>query len=535
MRLSIVPQRDASWPPLAWLAICRAGEPTIRLRHGDRVEIRDQWFCEAVWDGDFAAGDFDTTDLVFGSGGRLRDGECVFVSSGCTVDRLQYLWKDDELYVSNSLACLMACAAVEPDLTFDDYPEFFRSITRGIDDYQRSLPVRNGASGVELVYFRNLVWNGLHVLERHKPDPVRDFTAFDLYRQFLSSALGRIASNMADETRRHRYEMIGALSSGYDSTTAAVLAREVGLRQVFSFLNARGGQEDHGERVAQRLGLQLTLIERQAWREQPLSEIPYFAATGLGPDVIFSGARELIQGRVLVTGFHGDKVWGKDTKALGRNLVRGDASGLSFTEHRLMLGAIHLPVAFMGVRDIEQVHALSNSAELSPWDVGGDYSRPVCRRIVEDAGVPRDWFGRNKMAATSLFLQGESQLGRDTERAFHAWLGARRRQAIGREALRIRPPVRAAVVLRDHYHVVGNILRMLQRLLGSGLAPRLSKLDVGWQRALARSVNPTDMLFPFSIDRMREVYVSASARSHAADRHTQGHRSDDSLGRRLAD
>src|SRR5207245_7865116 len=80
----------ADWPPLAWLARCRPGAPAIDVFHGPRVELAADWFCEAVWDGAFADGDFDRTDLVFGSGARAResDGVC-FVSSGSTVDRLQ--------------------------------------------------------------------------------------------------------------------------------------------------------------------------------------------------------------------------------------------------------------------------------------------------------------------------------------------------------------------------------------------------------------------------------------------------------------
>jgi hypothetical protein len=34
--------------------------------------------------------------------------------------------------------------------------------------------------------------------------------------------------------------------------------------------------------------------------------------------------------------------------------------------------------------------------------VPGDYSRPICRRIVEGAGVPREAFGRTKLAASVL-------------------------------------------------------------------------------------------------------------------------------------
>ena len=63
----------SQWPALAWLARLRAGADRVQVLHGPRVETRDQWFCEAIWDGDFAQGDFDRTDRSFGSGARLRE------------------------------------------------------------------------------------------------------------------------------------------------------------------------------------------------------------------------------------------------------------------------------------------------------------------------------------------------------------------------------------------------------------------------------------------------------------------------------
>ena len=85
----------SSWPPLAWLAICEPGSKSIHLIHGGGVECREQWFCEAVWDSTFSEGGFDRTDLVFGSGGRLREREAIFVSAGSTVDRLQWAIHDN--------------------------------------------------------------------------------------------------------------------------------------------------------------------------------------------------------------------------------------------------------------------------------------------------------------------------------------------------------------------------------------------------------------------------------------------------------
>ena len=63
---------EQHWPVQAWLAQCHPRH--VLVRHGGRVETRDDWFCEAVWDGEIERGDFDLTDIVAGSGARIRDG-----------------------------------------------------------------------------------------------------------------------------------------------------------------------------------------------------------------------------------------------------------------------------------------------------------------------------------------------------------------------------------------------------------------------------------------------------------------------------
>jgi hypothetical protein len=40
---------------------------------------------------------------------------------------------------------------------------------------------------------------------------------------------------------------------------------------------------------------------------------------------------------------------------------------------------------------------------MKPWRIGGDYDRPVPRRLVESAGVPRELYGQNKKAITQPF------------------------------------------------------------------------------------------------------------------------------------
>src|SRR3989442_4881011 len=84
MHLRYTPVPD--WPRLAWLARCRRGDPTVEVFHGPDVETTPDWFCEAVWDGEFRRAGFDETDVVFGSGARRHGASITFVSSGSTVD-----------------------------------------------------------------------------------------------------------------------------------------------------------------------------------------------------------------------------------------------------------------------------------------------------------------------------------------------------------------------------------------------------------------------------------------------------------------
>src|SRR5262249_40534922 len=130
-----------------------------------------------------------------------------------------------------------------------------------------------------------------------------------------------------------------------------------------------------------------------AWSAAELPEPPFLASDAHGGDVFFKGAEQALRGKILLTGYHGDKIWDKHTTKLSPDIVRGDQSGLSLTEYRLTIGMLHCPVCFWGVRQIEEVNAISHRDEMAPWDLHNNYNRPICRRIVETAGVPREMFG----------------------------------------------------------------------------------------------------------------------------------------------
>jgi hypothetical protein len=65
-----------------------------------------------------------------------------------------------------------------------------------------------------------------------------------------------------------------------------------------------------------------------------------------------------------------------------------------------MVGLINCPVPYWGVDHVSSIVDISSSPAVAPWSVGGEYDRPICRRLVEEAGVPREAFGQRKKATT---------------------------------------------------------------------------------------------------------------------------------------
>jgi hypothetical protein len=123
-----------------------------------------------------------------------------------------------------------------------------------------------------------------------------------------------------------------------------------------------------------------------------------------GEDYCYRGFDPLLPGRVLLTGFHGDKIWGLYEKP-NTVLARGDVSGSCLQEFRLWRDFMHIPVPMIGARRHPEIAALSHAPGMRPYLLHNDYDRPIPRRVLEQAGVPRSLFGQHKKAASlQLFL-----------------------------------------------------------------------------------------------------------------------------------
>jgi hypothetical protein len=406
------------WPPLAWLATCDPDTASVEVLHGRRVETQPDWFAEAAWDGEYEQADFDHTDLVYGTGGRLRKDELTFVSSATTVERLHSLQADGRVYVSNSLACLLAAVDGRVAPNYNGYFRDFETIIHGIADYHRT--VASSAGPVRLTYYDNLRWCDGALVEVPKPNPRRDFATFERYCDEVESALCRLAENAGSPLRSHPYRLLATISSGYDSPAVAALARRAGLRQTLSFSASRDHRPDTGAEVARRLELEPIVVDSSLWKTNRLPEVPFLASDAKGEDVYYAGAQDVLAGTLLLTGYGGSRVWDKGEDLLG-DLERSDQSGLSLCEYRLWAGFLHCPVTYIGGRQTRDLRRISNDPAMAPWDVPGSYSRPICRRVLEEAGVPRHLFGMEKKAASILFFDRNSFLSDASLTDYQTW------------------------------------------------------------------------------------------------------------------
>jgi hypothetical protein len=217
--------------------------------------------------------------------------------------------------------------------------------------------------------------------------------------------------------------MLCALSNGYDSPTVATLASQAGCLEAMTFDVDRKGRDDSGEAIAAKLGLQCHSVSRDAWRSTALPEVPFIACSGSVGDIAFKGAESYLAGKVLLTGMTGS-IWEKEI----RDMI-SDGAGLGLTEYRLWAGFIHCPLPAWGIRQLQQVNAISNSPDMKPWDLDHWYSRPICRRIVEEGGIPRDLFGMGKRGLSVVPLTKRDFLSPSSREDFLNWLAVRRKES----------------------------------------------------------------------------------------------------------
>jgi hypothetical protein len=387
--------RRSELPRLAWCLEISAESNLVRLVQGAWVETFVDGFCEGSWAGEFARADFDEVFMT-GTGAKITPDGLMLTTPNHTLDRINVLRKGDALYASNSLAFLQAKAGEELDPDFLHYDSYVASIRLGLTQFERFIPTKSGRQVIFFYCCNVLVTAALDLIASDKR-PAPSFASYAEYKKHLDDTVSKIARNADDASRAVRYVPLATISRGYDSPAAMVVAIGVGCREAVTFRSSRGtiADEDCGTPIAEAMGLKVVEFGRLDYRASP--DFPESENSG-GPNEFLSFGDSLA-GRLVFTGFQGDKIWGANSDKISRDLERSDASGSSFTEYRLRVGFCHLPVPFIGAERHPELHAIANSVEMRPWAIGNSYDRPIARRIVEEAGIPRGAFGQKKRAA----------------------------------------------------------------------------------------------------------------------------------------
>jgi hypothetical protein len=399
--MKLVYRRVETLPPLAWCAAVRRGENRVEVLHGPWVEANDAFFCEGAWSGEFSAGDFDASVLV-GTAGKPSEGAILFATPNNTLDRIYLLELESVVLVSNSLPFLLAQAGDDVDTRCLSYSSKVASIILGLKRCARYLPTLGGRR-VRLFYHSNIIVTpDLRVMEKPKAS-TKEFHDFADYRSFLQEKVAAIVANAGDAGRQVRYRPIATVSSGYDSPAVAVLASKAGCTEALTFQDSRpvpghpDGLADSGEEIAARLGMEVTSFERQSYLEDP----DYTEAENEGFALAFAALTPKLPGRLLLTGYHG-AVWSRASMVVGPDMESADYSGGSLTEFRLRVGFLHLAVPFLGCTSLPSIYRISTSPEMRPWSLMTAYDKPIPRRLVEEAGVPRELFGTTKKAVEAV-------------------------------------------------------------------------------------------------------------------------------------
>jgi len=395
-------RRSDTLPKLAWIASLDLRSNSLRVAHGRSVECRPQWMVEGLWDGRFEDGDFHRGAHLFGSGIRLDDDAIYFMPSCALVDRLFYCRHGDELLVSNSLVVLLATTGAELDPRHDYLVEA-KAVAVGIDDYETSFHVLHPSiSEFHQVFHKAIVVRGGEMTFERTID-VRPFDDFADYHGALRERLTALCENAADQGRRTPLDLYGTLSNGYDSTAVTTIVRELGVSKFFTYVgswaaNSLGAAQHETAPIAAALGVET--VPLRAPREPDIEdELLLRAAIPLAVQVPLLTMARYVEDHsevaAVFTGFHGDIIWDLNVpeEFVSEAIIRHDMSGLDLSELRLKSGFFNVAVPFFFAASIESIVAVSRSGEMEPWRVNKRYDRPISRRIVETAGVPREAFG----------------------------------------------------------------------------------------------------------------------------------------------
>ena len=392
-----------SIPSLAWCARLDQSTCLITLFHGSGVIVSGRSFVEGCWDGDFEKFDFLNTAVMCGTGGAVSSDEVTFRGSSDRLSPLVSIQKENHIYISNSILFVLSAAEEELDPIYPYYPYDMIKIWRQGDHCLAGrLPLK---SEYHLrVHFGAMVKvqaeGGAPCYEI--PNPGESPTNYESYKSILGRRMKIVMENASSPERKTKFSPMAALTKGYDSSAACVLAKEAGCKDVFSIADSQNPDPgaDTGKENARRLQMSYHEVDRWEFLNLPCqktAELSLFALASYAP---VAAAENLLNNKLFITGHRGDLIWGLDKMSVHHRLEHTWArmiSGVNMMEYRLRVGYYILAPATIMERHNHAIQQITRSPEMAPWILGGAYDRPIARRIIEEGGIPRGSFGQKKI------------------------------------------------------------------------------------------------------------------------------------------
>jgi hypothetical protein len=307
-------------------------------------------------------------------------------------------------------------------------------------------------------------------------------------------------------------------SKGYDTTAVNALATPFGVDAAFTVTRGKGKgryadhdadiqPDDDGTEICQVLGIRPIPLDRRLFEQKPLAEEALYACLDENQDSNLLGVADHISGpSLLLTGCLGE-IWYPTApfylahpELLGSGLSRVDLGNHGLSEIRLHIGFVQVAVPFIGGRRRSDILRISESEEMRPWNVQGDYNRPIPRRIAEEAGVPRLMFGQVKMASVVEFARPDVFRDSDLQLEYRSFLI--RNRVLSPASWAILPLVRRINTLLHFSGANGFPWRYyLERTVARTLGPSDFHLPELW-----RSLN--GRIFCFAANRCADSYAA---------------------------
>lgn len=302
------------------------------------------------------------------------------------------------------------------------------AIIKGIKKYDKEFHIKHPEIGCFYqLYHENMIYRNREISFEMRTK-TREIKSFDQYYELLTDVLSRIRNNYGSPLRKIPMTPFTTLSSGYDTTAVATLVKDIGVKVCFtskysnssipSCFNKLAAVDD-GTKTADVLKLQAMYLGG-TFSTSIDDELYYLAPSWEAFGTVFQAMNSYIEEKckaaVVFVGHNGDILWdvNVDKKHLNDEMVPGDLGGIHQSEIRLKSGIIQVSIPYIFARNVVAINKISSSDEMGPWRLNNAYDRPIARRIAEDAGVPRGFFGqRNKAVAKHYYFPKNRRLRKE--------------------------------------------------------------------------------------------------------------------------